>query len=50
MKYERARKMYIGEAKPKSDIPTYSKSDLKSNGWSDAQIAQAVKEGKIKVK
>lgn len=50
MKYEKARKMYLAGTTPKSDIPTYSKGDLKSNGWSDAQIAQAVKEGKIKVK
>lgn len=33
----------------KSNIQTYSTSDLKSNGWSDAQIQQAVKLGKIKV-
>jgi len=31
-------------------VPTYSIKDLKSNGWNDAQIKQAVKEGKIKTK
>jgi hypothetical protein len=33
----------------KSNIPTYSKSDLKTNGWSDSQINEAVRLGKIKV-
>ena len=38
------------EEQPKeSNIPTYSKADLKANGWSDSQIQQAVKLGKIKV-
>lgn len=32
-----------------SNIPTYSKADLKANGWNDSQIQQAVKLGKIKV-
>ena len=35
---------------PAKNIPTYSKSDLKKAGWNDAQIKQAVKEGKIKTK
>lgn len=34
----------------KKNIETYSRTDLKANGWSDSQINQAVKEGKIKVK
>jgi len=33
-----------------NSIPTYSVSDLKSNGWNDSQIRRAVKEGKIKTK
>ena len=33
----------------KSQVPTYSRADLKANKWSDAQIEQAVKLGKIKV-
>ena len=35
---------------PAKSIPSYSISDLKKAGWNDAQIKQAVKEGKIKTK
>lgn len=49
MKYEKARKMYLGGTTPKSEVPSYNRKDLLANGWTDAQIAQAVKEGKIKV-
>jgi hypothetical protein len=35
---------------PAKSIPSYSVSDLKKAGWNDAQIKQAVKEGKIKTK
>jgi hypothetical protein len=37
-----------GKAK-QSNVPSASKADWKANGWSEAQIKQAVKEGKIKV-
>lgn len=30
-------------------VPQFSRADLKANGWTDAQIDQRVKEGKIKV-
>lgn len=33
-----------------SQIPTYSRADLKAKGWTDAQINEAVKQNKFKVK
>jgi len=41
-------KQFEGTRK-ETNIPTYSKADLKANGWNDSQIQQAVKLGKIKV-
>lgn len=38
----------VQESAPVDD--SYSRADLKSNGWTDDQINQAVKAGKIKVK
>ena len=39
-----------GGGTPKQvEVPTASKGDWKAAGWSDAQIAQGVKEGKIKL-
>lgn len=39
-----------GGGTPKqAEVPTASKADWKAAGWSDAQIAQGVKEGKIKL-
>jgi len=38
------------KAQTKPAVPSYSIKDLKANGWNDAQIKQAVKEGKIKTK
>jgi len=49
MKYEKARTMYLSGTTPKSEVPSYNREDLLANGWTEAQIAQAVKEGKIKV-
>lgn len=36
--------------KARVGLPTYTRAELKGAGWSDAQINQAVKEGKLNVK
>jgi hypothetical protein len=50
---EKQRRLWTeaqGGGTPKqTEVPTASKADWKAAGWSDAQIAQGVKEGKIKL-
>jgi chorismate mutase len=46
---DKARFSQKDEQPKQSNIPTYSRADLKANGWNDSQIKQAVKLGKIKV-
>lgn len=53
MNWEKARGMYLGggqSSTPKSSVPTATTSEWKANGWTDAQIKEAVKQGKIKLK
>lgn len=38
-----------GGTTKQAEVPTASKADWKAAGWSDAQIAQGIKEGKIKL-
>jgi hypothetical protein len=53
LKWEKARKIAMSgsskQSQKKSEIPSASKVEWKKAGWSDSQINQALKEGKIKV-